>query len=82
MDTFATEFSQVWLADKDGVRAETLRAAADDDAGSVAAALEALANRVTRRAASSNSVSRHRSGFAPDPAKWVNAPVIGIPLAR
>ena len=47
MDSLATELSQAWLADKDGVRAETLRAAADDDAGRVAAALEALANLVT-----------------------------------
>ena len=47
MDSLATELAQAWLADKDGVRAETLRAAADDDAGRVAAALEALANLVT-----------------------------------
>jgi hypothetical protein len=47
MDSLATELSQAWLADKDGVRAETMRAAADDDAGGVTAALEALANLVT-----------------------------------
>jgi hypothetical protein len=47
MDSLATELSQAWLADKDGVRAETLRAAADDDAGGLTAALEALANLVT-----------------------------------
>ena len=47
MDSLATELSQAWLADKDGVRAETLRGAADDDAGGLTAALEALANLVT-----------------------------------
>jgi hypothetical protein len=47
MDSLATELSQAWLADKDGVHAETLRAAAEDDAGRVTAALEALANLVT-----------------------------------
>jgi hypothetical protein len=47
MDSLATELSQAWLADKDGVHAETLRAAADDDTGGVTAALEALANLVT-----------------------------------
>ena len=47
MNSPATELSQAWLADKDGAHAETLRAAADDDAGGVTAALEALANLVT-----------------------------------
>ena len=47
MDSLATELSQAWLADKDGVHADTLRAGADEDAGGVAAALEALANLVT-----------------------------------
>ena len=46
MDSLATELSKAWLADKDGVRGDALRAAADDDAGGLNAALEALANLV------------------------------------
>jgi hypothetical protein len=47
MDSLAPELSKAWLADKDGVQADALRTASDDDAGGVTAALEALANLVT-----------------------------------
>jgi hypothetical protein len=47
MDSLAPELSQAWLADKDGARAQALRAAAEDEAGGLTAALEALANLVT-----------------------------------
>jgi hypothetical protein len=47
MDSLAPELSKAWLADKDGVQADTLRTAADEDAGGLTAALEALANLVT-----------------------------------
>ena len=43
MDTLSPELSKAWLAEKDGVKAD----AADEDAGGLTAALEALANLVT-----------------------------------
>ena len=47
MDWLAPELSKAWLADKDGGQADANRAATDEDAGGLTAALEALANLVT-----------------------------------
>jgi hypothetical protein len=47
MDSLVPELSKAWLADKDGAHADAIRAVAEDDAGRLAAALEALANLVT-----------------------------------
>ena len=47
MDSMAPELSKAWLADKEGMKADALRVAADDEAGGLSAALEALANLVT-----------------------------------
>ena len=46
MDSLVPELSKAWLADKDGVQADAYRAAADEDVGGLAAAMEALANLV------------------------------------
>jgi hypothetical protein len=47
MDSMVPDLSKAWLADKDGVQADAIRKIADEDAGRVAAALEALASLVT-----------------------------------
>ena len=47
MNSLTPELSKAWLAAKDGAHAEPVRAAAEDDACGVTAALEALANLVT-----------------------------------
>ena len=47
MDSLASELSKAWLADKDGEQAAKYRTATDEDAGGLAAALEALASLVT-----------------------------------
>lgn len=47
MDMAAPELSKAWIADKEGAKADALRAAAEEDAGGLSAALEALANLVT-----------------------------------
>lgn len=47
MDSLVPDLSQAWLADKDGAQADAIRKVADEEAGRLAAALEALANLVT-----------------------------------
>jgi hypothetical protein len=47
MDSLVPDLSKAWLADKDGAQADAIRKAAEEDAGRLAAALEALANLVT-----------------------------------
>jgi hypothetical protein len=47
MDSLVPELSKAWLADRDGAQADAIRKVADEDAGRLAAALEALANLVT-----------------------------------
>ena len=47
MDLLSPELSKAWIADKDGAQADACRSAADEDAGGLTAALEALANLVT-----------------------------------
>lgn len=47
METLAPELSKAWLADKDGAKADAIRASKDEDAGKLAAAMEALANLVS-----------------------------------
>lgn len=47
MESLAPELSKAWLAEKDGTRPDANRASKEDDAGAVAAAMEALANLVS-----------------------------------
>ena len=47
MDSLAPDLSKAWLADKDGAPADAIRLAVDEDAGRLAAALEALASLVS-----------------------------------
>ena len=47
MDSLVPDLSKAWLAHKDGAQADAVRRVAEEDAGRVAAALEALANLVT-----------------------------------
>ena len=46
MDLLVTELSKAWIAEKDGVKADAVRTAMDEDAGGLTAALERLANLV------------------------------------
>jgi hypothetical protein len=47
MDLLVTELSKAWIAEKDGVKADAVRLASEEDTGGLTAALEALANLVT-----------------------------------
>ncbi|MFO1311642.1 MAG: hypothetical protein U1F41_06190 [Burkholderiales bacterium] len=47
METLAPELSRPWLAEKDGLPGDANRASKEEDAGAVAAAMEALANLVS-----------------------------------
>ena len=47
MESLAPELSKAWLAEKDGAGLDANRASKEDDAGAVAAAMEALANLVS-----------------------------------